>query len=179
MNLNIREESSITMIKKGIINWIIVIIILVIFAFTVILFRLILDKTQELTTPLYNQMNSNTSIDIMNQGARTFNGFDVGFAILFFGLGIVSIFGTSSLLATTRAFIPFFLIFLLIAILLSVVLANFYIAYVTSPGIAATAEHYPIINFIFSKFPFFVMAVGIAIMVGTYAKTRGQNEIGL
>lgn len=122
----------------------------------------------------------NTSLQIWEYGSTAVSGFDIGFAIVFFGIGFLSIWGTSSLLATSKVLIPIFLFLLFFTIILSVAFANVFEDFIFSDeGITATAENYPIIVFIFSKFPFFVGFIGLMIMVSTYGKTKGQQSFGV
>jgi len=166
------------MIKKGIINWLIIVIMLFIIMLGFLIYGFIFNTINTETTEIFEDYN--TSKVIMASGSTAVSAFDIGFAVLFFGLGFLAIWGSSSLLAVSKVFIPIFLLFYFLTVILSVGFANAFIEFAaSSPEMIATAAGFPIMTFIFGRFPFFVGLVGLGILVATYAKTKGQQQFSV
>jgi len=159
--------------RKGIINWLFIVILLGVVSIIWVLCKMIFDKIAVELAPL---ATDNTTKMILASGSTAINGFDIGFAVVFFGLGLVSIWIGSSVLSTSKAFIPIFLFILAIVIIFGVMFSNMYGSYITSDSdIGNAAAGYPIITHILSKFPLYVGIIGLGILLATYAKTRNQG----
>ena len=170
----------INMNKKGIINWMFIVILMGIIAIIWVLIKLIFDKIHTELLLVEEVANNPTSVGILASGSTAINGFDIGFAVVFFGLGLISIWVGSSLLATSKVLMPIFLFILFIVIIFGVVFSNMYESYITSDdSIASAAAGYPIITHILLKFPLYVGLIGLAIFFATYAKTKSQEQQGI
>jgi len=160
--------------NKGIINWLFMVILLGVISIVWVLSKMIFDKIAAELSPI---ATNPTSQMILASGTTAVNGFDIGFAVVFFGLGLVSIWVGSSLLSTSKAFIPIFLFILIIVVIFAVMFSNMYGSYIESDGaIATAAAGYPIITHILSKFPLYVGLIGLGILLSTYAKTKSQEQ---
>ena len=163
--------------KKGIINWFFIVILMAIISIIWVLIKLIFDKIRVEFLLIPEIANNPTSVGILANGSTAINGFDIGFGVLFFGLGLISIWGGSSLLATSKVFMPIFLFLLFIVIIIAVSFSNMYESYITSDeNIASAAAGYPVTTHILLKFPLYVGLIGLAIFFATYAKTKSQEQ---
>lgn len=108
-----------------------------------------------------------------DQTNRFPNAMDKFFLIIFVGLGI-SIFIGAFMLQTHPLFFIFGVIILAFFVVATAILANLYEEFTATPTYSVTASNYVVIPFVFNNFTTIIMGVGVLLLVGLFAKSRGE-----
>ena len=131
---------------------------------------------QVIDTTVLNQSAAYSSI---NESFTTINELTVqrGFA-LFFGILIIGILASSSLIKVHPVFIFIYIITLVVAMFVGIYLANTYEMIIANPQLAELAENYAIMTWVMSHILLILLGTGAMSMVIIFGKIFGGGSTG-
>jgi len=91
------------------------------------------------------------------------------------GFFIVGV-GLAALVPSNRAYLPISFIFLVVSILISAVMADTWVALVSTGPLQSAASSLPLINLVASNMPVVIGVMGLVVMIATYTSLGGGSR---
>ena len=120
-----------------------------------------------------NRLSADSKQFADDQNTAFPNVMDKFFLIIFIGLGI-SLFVGAFLLQTHPAFFIFTVIILAFFVVVAAILGNVYEEFIAGGDFSSIESNYLVIPFVFSNFTMIILGLGVLLLVGLFAKSRGD-----
>ena len=131
---------------------------------------------------VFDQANDKIQVSNLGTDSKAFNAtqnakyptmLDNFFLILFVGLGLAVFIG-AFFLQSHPVFFIFAVIILGFIVIIAAILGNAYEEFVGNEEFSAVEANYTVIPFVFNNFVTVIAVIGFLLMIGLFAKTRGE-----